>query len=89
MAIFESWNAGGNHSYFYTEDWLIARELIRDFPFPTVYERGNNTFAWQFLLPNRMCPLLRKKFGIQGNRQKDQTKTLKNPVIDNQGVTET
>ena len=62
MKKFDSWDAGGTEVYLYTEEWSAARELKSDFPHPTVYFRGTQPFAWQFVVPKRILPLLKKKY---------------------------
>jgi hypothetical protein len=62
-AISEFWIASPTEAYLYTESEKVANELLADFRAPTCYYRGNGSlFAWQFLIPNRLLPLLRRKF---------------------------
>ena len=62
MLRVETWDAGGSESYFYTEDRSVARDLKSEFPLPSVYFRANYPFAWQFVVPKRVVPLLKRKF---------------------------
>ena len=58
---FDSWNAGGSDAYLYTENWDFAKELRKEFGHGGVYFRNCRAMAWQFKVPNRLLPLLRKK----------------------------
>ena len=64
--VFESWDAGGRESYLYTQDRSIAKELRKEFGCGMVYFRNEAPFGWQFLVPTRILPLLRKKFVALG-----------------------
>jgi len=58
---FESWDAGGESSYLYTEDRGIAQMLKEQFPRCATYIFRGALVAWQFTVPTRLIPLLKRR----------------------------
>ena len=63
MTKFEHWPAGGRDSYLYTEVFIAAKEIRKDFPDYSIYFRNGYLFAWQFRIPKRVLALLINKVG--------------------------
>jgi hypothetical protein len=88
MNRIDIWDAGGDESYLYTEDWSVARGLRSEFPPPTVYYRGTQPFAWQFVVPKRIVAILRKKILLRKDTiGRVETEQPQNTGIEIQGVT--
>jgi hypothetical protein len=64
MARFEQWAVDKSSVVVYTEDYLIAKQLMAEFNAGTVYFQSGRPIAWQFLLPSRILALISRKLGI-------------------------
>jgi hypothetical protein len=90
MLRFECWKAGGDFEYCYTEDRIIADELKAEFKPATTYGTESKIYAWQFLIPSRILPLLKKKLGqILDDRTITTLQDVENLSIENKELTVT
>ena len=56
----EHWDAGGGHSFLYTENPNLAKMLVKNFGKATIYFRHQYIVAWQARVPTRVLPLILK-----------------------------
>ncbi|GEM_PF-6118221 len=62
--MIEFWAAGAHFSYLYTEDFRIAQEMKKEFGECSIYLRNAYLFGWQFRIPDRIIPLMKRRFGL-------------------------
>lgn len=84
---FECWNISRNEMYLYTEDCSIAKELKKEFHSVTVYFRGIHPFAWQFLVPARILPVLKKRYNAQDGFAEVEAQRCEKESIENKQLT--
>lgn len=81
MARFETWDAGGDNLYLYTEDREIKKELSRDYATAGTYYRDKGCYGWQFLIRKRVLPFLKKRFQSAEGHSKHEKKEPKNSTL--------
>jgi hypothetical protein len=69
--IFEHWDAGGGSSYLYAADREIARKLKEQFPRFATYDYRGTVVGWQFTVPTRLIPFLRRRYQIPSERNRE------------------
>jgi len=81
----ELWDAGGNESYLYTENWDIAKDLTKEFRRCAVYMRGSRVVAWQFRIKKTLIRPLKARFA---RFKKSNKEIAEKPSVENQQLTE-
>jgi hypothetical protein len=66
---FEYWNTGSRNSFIYTECREIAKDMLKDFGGTTVYFKRGLPFAWQWLVPSRVVPILMRRIQARDRRR--------------------
>ena len=62
--MIEQWPASTKDHYIYTDDEETAQQLQHDIGGGATYSKGGNVIGWQFITPNRLLNMLKKRLPI-------------------------
>ena len=59
------WVASKDHAYVLVEEYQLAHSLMEQFNHHATYEQHGFVIGWQFLVPQRLLPLLVRRYQNQ------------------------